>query len=134
MRTQEAWTAGTAGWGTRNRGRKPDISLGLSLPALREPAEWAGESLFWAILPPNYQFHLLASPSETILRRNKTTGQVRRLGKAFPISASPQDQPAGTCVFLRRHPGEGGGQGPLGPALGCLCGWEGTASWPVELC
>ena len=133
VRTQEAWTAGAAGWGTRSRGRKPDTSVGLSLPALGEPAERAGESLFWAILPPNCQFQLLASPSDTILRRNKTTGQVRRLGKAFPISAPPGPACGDLCLSAQRPQGRGWA-GATGAGLGVLMWVGGDSQLACGLC
>lgn len=118
-----------AGWGPRDRGKEPDISVGPGPPAPGKPAEWAGGSLFWASLPPNCWFRLLSSPSETILSRNETTRQVRRLGKACTVSAPAlQDQPTGTCVFPCRDT-TGGGLGAPGLALGCSCEWEGPASW-----
>lgn len=124
-----------AGWGPRGRGKEPDIAVGPGPPAPGKPTEWAGGSLFWASLPPNCWFRLLSSPSETILSRNETTGQVRRLGKLSTVSAPAlQDQPAGTCVFPCRHPTGGSGREPLGRPWGAPVSGRGPASWSGDGC
>lgn len=97
-----------AGWGPRDRGKEPDISVGPGPPAPGKPAEWAGGSLFWASLPPNCWFHLLSSPSETILSRNETTRRVRCLGKACTVSApASKTSPLGPASSRAEIPWEG---------------------------
>ena len=105
-----------AGWGPRDRGKEPDISVGPGPSAPGKPAEWAGGSLFWASLPPNCWFHLLSSPSETILSRNETTRRVICLGKACTVSApASKTSPLGPASSRAEIPWEGV--------------WEGPASW-----